>query len=172
MLVGPRGVVNIDFNIWEARSSADWMKIAKEINYEHGLRTNKVGMASNDDSIVQGEDEKMHKLKWNETEESMDVSLEIPKELTTVFTAKQVKVKFQARHLVVSVQNITSEERTIKGVTTLPNEWAILLDADLAGSIYIDECSWSLDRAKDDQSCRIEVSMAKSDDIMWGKLHK
>lgn len=168
VLVGPAGVANVDFFLSEVDSSALWLKDIKRLNYEHGIKTNRVTMDPekdaglwNPDSTKGTDDSKG--LSWVESDESMDVSITLPKEFQTI-AAKNIKVTFQTKHLTVKVQNNT--DSVINEIA--PNAMLTLISAPMAGSIRPDECSWSID--KSGAPPKLEITMEKTEEKMWGKL--
>jgi hypothetical protein len=105
-------------------------------------------------------------VKWSETSENMDVSVRIPAEITK-FTAKDVAVKFSAAHLSVKVRNTSGAAITAAGgAAAEAGAFVTLLDAALAGSVSVDDCTWSI------AGHAVEVTLEKSGRSQgaWKKL--
>lgn len=173
VVVGPKGMANVDFFQNELDSSALWLKDIKRVNYDHGVKSNRVTMDPTSDAGMwnpdnqKGEDQALG-LTWQESDENMDVSFTLPPAFTKV-AAKQVKVTFKTRSLLVSVQNNTPDTiKTPSGQDVPPSGWALLFEAPLAGAIRPDECTWGLDNQA--QPPRIECTMEKTSEVRWGKL--
>jgi hypothetical protein len=162
-----KGPQNLDFTLAEFSSDAKWLKDVVRHNYEVGVATNRVAMESDLPSEdVSAETEiSGGNVKWSETSENMDVSVRIPAEITK-FTAKDVAVKFSASHLSVKVRNTTGAAITVAGATVEAAAFVTLLDAPLAGSVSVDDCTWSI------AGHAVELTLEKSgrSQGMWKKL--
>jgi hypothetical protein len=84
--VGP--IRNINFNIKDASSDSEWMKQAHHLNYQYGLKTNRVRMDTDlpDDSDVTPEKlvavhEDQLPYRWNQSSDSLEISLTLPGEI-------------------------------------------------------------------------------------------
>jgi hypothetical protein len=170
LIVGTKGVGNVDFFQSELDSSALWLKDIQKLNYDHGVQTNRVTMDPEKDAGLWDPDSTTGKdeakgLTWAESDDSMEICITLPSEFKTI-ASKNVKVTFQTKHLTVKVQNTT--EATIQDIS--PNAMLTLLDITLAGSIRPDECNWSIDKPKAGAPPKIEITVEKIGDKMWGKL--
>lgn len=163
MFVGRCGPVNgqltnIDFTVAEMDSGAAWMRDAQRTNYEHGLRTNQVAMESDVAAAAEASGaDPARGLRWSESDDLVEVSVVVPGEQGQKVSAKDVRVKFGTRSLLVQVKDADGPG----GMTTL------LEVPVLAGAVRPDECTWSLSGREVEVSMEKTVGGAKA---RWGRL--
>ena len=78
---GKGPIRNLDLSAVDCHSDADWLRTAKRINYEHGIRTNQVTMEANGtegSEVVVNESKGHSSYKWSQTEENVEISLVVP----------------------------------------------------------------------------------------------
>jgi hypothetical protein len=158
---------NIDFTLAEFTSDAPWLKNVVQHNYQAGIAANKVAMEADLPSTESTPEAEVAggAAKWSETKETVEVSVQIPTEIKK-FTAKDIAVKFGASSVSVKVRNTTAEAITHNTSTVPPQEFAVLLEGPLAGSVVTDECTWSI------SGHSIELALEKSGKSqgLWRKL--
>ena len=79
---GKGPIRNLDLSVVDCHSDAEWLRAAKRINYEHGIRTNQVTMdAANGTEgsiVVVGASQGHSSYKWSQSDENVEISLVVP----------------------------------------------------------------------------------------------
>eukprot|EP01032_Pedospumella_encystans_P008754 gene8754-10356_t len=161
------GPVNVDFSLSELSSDAAWLKDVVKHNYEAGLKANRVAMESDlpeTDVSAEAEVSGAKGVKWSETSDYVEVSVQLPGEITK-FTAKDVVVKISAAQVSIKIKNNTAESIVREEKTYAPNELIVLFESPLAGRVSVDDSTWSI------SGHTVELSLEKNGGGgMWKKL--
>lgn len=161
------GPVNVDFSLSELTSDAAWLKDVVKHNYEAGLAANRVAMESDlpsNDAIAEVEVQGAQGVKWSETAEYVEVSVQIPAEITK-FTAKDVNVKIAAASVSIKIKNNTSSSVERDGKVYNSNELIVLYEGNLTGKVSVDDSTWSINGHS------IELNLEKTGGGgLWKKL--
>jgi len=144
------GIYSEDFVLAEMDSSASWIQGAQKRNYDLGVARGKVEMQSggggSDEGELNGGVNAKQGYRWSETMGQVDVVLSLA---DTTLTAKQLVVKFTSKSVRVS----TKTEPSVS-----------LMQLNLAGSVSIDDCTWTASKGE------LEISMEKTTPTLWSKL--
>ena len=156
---GSRGPQNLDFSLAEFNSDALWLKDVVKHNYEAGIATNKVAMESDlhsGEMSAEVEVAGAENVKWSETSDYLELSVELPEEIKT-FTKKDIVVKIQSTQVSIKVRNTSAAGA---------GELLLLWEGALAGSVSVDDSTWCINK----RTVEISLEKAGSSTGMWRKL--
>lgn len=140
---------NVDFRLEEMKSDAAWLTGVEQQNYEYGVATNQISMDSGGGGNSVGEMGGVNVEKgysWSETQDSVDINVKTPEEIKS---SKQILVKFHSKKCVISSK---------------VSDWIVQLD--LYQNVSTDDCTWTFNI----NESMLEISMEKSNGIIWGQL--
>ena len=139
------GIKHENFRLADLDSDAVWLRGIEKLNYEWGLKTNKVAMESHDALDNKGED-KDNNYTWHETVLGIEVRYKLPPGVTK----KEINVAFKTAAILITNKVTKSNLLEIK---------------KLKGNIRPDESTWTIN-----DGC-IELTMEKVDEsVTWGSL--
>ena len=153
----PEPMRSVDFPLSDLDSSAKWMRMAtmENVEYNKGLKELESAMARNggmetikmggapdaSESMPTGQGDG---YRWNQTEDEVEVSVDVPPGTTS----KMVKVLFKSKQFIVKV-----------------NDEIVCDVSNLYANVRPDECTWTMGP---DEVC---VSLAKmNEDQIWREL--
>lgn len=144
-----KGIQNVDFCLNEVDSGAEWMKGVVSNNYQHGIRTNKVGMQENNAPTVHSDPAKNYTWQELQGEDSVEVLFTLPEAISH----KEIVVKFASTEVKIHRKGKSSE---------------IFLYLKLKHAIEVDECTWTLSTSNKGV---IDITLCKKDgSSTWGDV--
>lgn len=142
-------VENMNFDMpTDAKPNAEWIQNAATQNLEYQMEVNQItGTVGATQAAVDGSDGKVKQesgYSWTQTEEELEISIDLPS--AEEVKSKQIQVKFKPKSLVVTCR---TEQ---------------LLELELFEKVDVDGCTWTLDRPI------LVVTMEKVEQALWPRI--